>query len=133
MQTQSTCAETAINSESKIPFYVDPIAEGAVAIYVGSVGKEEIDQLRAAMKRWIYAPSQLVVCGAPTLPVVIKRLVQEQIQVASELNSMEPDAWLNARGRALDNREQELHTTLSVLRGLGQQPVQIQEPAAAAA
>lgn len=72
-------------------------------------------------------------CTAPTLPYLIKFLTKEQIQIASELNAMEPDAWLNARGRALTNREQELHTTLSVLRGLGQQPMQIQEPAAAAA
>lgn len=72
-------------------------------------------------------------CTAPTLPYLIKYLTKEQIQVASELNSMEPDAWLNAHGRALANREQELQTTLTVLRGLGQQPVQIQEPEAMAA
>lgn len=134
MQTQSTSAPAAINSESKIPFYADPIGEGDVAIYVDvdTVGMDEIDQLHAAMARWTGAPRQVVVCGAITLPVVIKRLVQEQIQIASELNAMEPDAWLNARGRALANREQELQTTLTVLRGLSQQPVQIQEPAAAA-
>lgn len=76
--------------------------------------------------------SQLVVCGAPTLPVVIKRLSAEQTALAAELNTMEPDAWLNARGRALVSREQELVTTLAVLRGLGQQPVQIAEPEAVA-
>lgn len=68
-------------------------------------------------------------CTAPTLPYVIKYLTKEQIRIASELNSMEPDAWLNVQGRALANREQELHTTLRVLRGLVQQPVQITEPA----
>lgn len=77
-------------------------------------------------------PSQLVMCGAPTLPVVIKRLSAEQIALAAELNTMEPDAWLNARGRALVCREQELVTTLAVLRGLVQAPVQIEEPEAVA-
>lgn len=70
-------------------------------------------------------------CTAPTLNYLIKYLTKEQIQIASELNAMEPDAWLNARGRALANREQELNTTLTVLRGLCQQPLQIQEPEAA--
>ena len=72
-------------------------------------------------------------CTAPALPYVIKYLAKERSQIAAELNAMAPDAWLNARGRALANREQDLHTTLAVLRGLGQQPVQIQEPEASAA
>lgn len=68
-------------------------------------------------------------CAAITLPKLIQRLTAECEQVAAEVNAMEPDAWLNARGRALLNREQELNTTLVVLWGLTQQPVQIEEPA----
>ena len=41
---------------------------------------------------------------------------------------MPPDAWLKVRGRALANREQELHITLDVLQRLTQQPAQITEP-----
>lgn len=67
--------------------------------------------------------------GNPTLLVLIERLKQEQIQIASELNSMEPDALLNVHGRTLANREQELHTTLAVLHGLAPKPMQIEEPA----
>jgi len=73
-------------------------------------------------------PAASQACTAPTLPVLIRTLKAEQIQIASELNSMEPDAWMNVQGRALANREQELHTTLRVLSGLIQQPLQITEP-----
>ena len=82
--------------------------------------KEEALMLVASMQRS---------AGDPTLLVLIERLKQEQIQIASELNSMEPDAWLNVQGSALVFREQELHTTLRVLQGLVQQPLQIEEPA----
>lgn len=82
--------------------------------------KEEALMLVASMQRSV---------GNPTLLVLIERLKQEQIQIASELNSMEPEALLSVQGRALTNREQELHITLRVLRGLVQQPVQIEEPA----
>ncbi|MDI9855228.1 hypothetical protein [Comamonas sp. 17RB] len=78
-------------------------------------------------------PAANQACTAPTLPVLIRTLKADQIQIASELNSMEPDAWMNVQGRALANREQELHTTLRVLSGLIQQPLQIQEPEAARA
>ena len=67
-------------------------------------------------------------CQAPTLPTVIQRLAAEHTQVATELATMPPDAWLNVRGRALANREQELHITLDVLQRLAQQPAQITEP-----
>lgn len=42
--------------------------------------------------------------------------------------NLTPDAWLNVRGRALANREQELHTTLTVLQELVSAPMQITEP-----
>ena len=67
-------------------------------------------------------------CQALTLPAVIQRLTTEQAQVSAELSRMPADAWLNARGRALANREQELHITLDVLQRLTQQPAQITEP-----
>lgn len=80
-----------------------------------------------------HAPAAIKVeCQSPTLTYVMKYLVKEQTEIAAELETMEPDAWLNARGRALANREQELHTTLAVLRGLTRLPVQIQEPEAVA-
>lgn len=82
--------------------------------------KEEALMLVASMQRSAVDP---------TLLVLIERLKQEQIQIASELNSMEPDAWLNVQGSALVFREQELHTTLRVLCGLVQQPLQIEESA----
>lgn len=71
-------------------------------------------------------------CTAPTLPSLIKHLLKEKAAVVAELEAMAPDAWLNVRGRTLANREQELHTTLGVLRGLTPQPVQIEEPEAVA-
>lgn len=86
--------------------------------------KEEALMLVASMQRSV---------GNPTLLVLIERLKQEQIQIASELEAMAPDAWLNVRGRALANREQDLHTTLAVLRGLAQKSVQIEEPTTVAA
>lgn len=67
-------------------------------------------------------------CQAPTLPAVIQRLAAEQALVTAELATLPPDAWLNVRGRALANREQELHITLDVLQRLTQQPAQITEP-----
>lgn len=70
-------------------------------------------------------------CHAPALPEVLRRLRAEKALVTAELSTMPPDAWLNVRGRALANREQELHTTLTVLRELTCQPVQIAEPAPA--
>lgn len=73
-------------------------------------------------------PAIKSVCSAPTLPTVIQRLAAEKALIDAELQTMAPDAWLNARGRKLINREQELHTTLIVLAHMAQQPVQIQEP-----
>jgi uncharacterized membrane protein YcgQ (UPF0703/DUF1980 family) len=67
-------------------------------------------------------------CTAPNYMQVIKRLKAEKALVTTELSTMTPDAWLNVRGRALANREQELHITLDVLARMAQQPVQIQEP-----
>lgn len=70
-------------------------------------------------------------CHAPALPEVLRRLRAEKALVTAELSTMPPDAWLNVRGRALANREQELHTTLDVLQRMTQQPAQIAEPTAA--
>ncbi|MEZ2739132.1 MULTISPECIES: hypothetical protein [Comamonas] len=67
-------------------------------------------------------------CQALTLPAVIQRLTTEQAQVSAELSRMPADAWLNARGRALANREQELFTTLTVLRDMTKATFQIAEP-----
>lgn len=67
-------------------------------------------------------------CTAPTLPYLIKYLAKEKQTITAELERMPPDAWLNVRGRALANREQELHTTLAVLQELATAPVQISEP-----
>lgn len=68
-------------------------------------------------------------CAAPALPEVIQRLAAEKAQVCSELVRTPACEWNSARFRALDNREDELHVTLRVLQGLGQQPLQIAEPA----
>ncbi|MDR2325089.1 MAG: hypothetical protein LBE51_06745 [Acidovorax sp.] len=68
-------------------------------------------------------------CAARILPYVIKYLEKEKAAVTAELETMAVDAWLNARGRALANREQELHITLTVLHGLAPKPMQIEEPA----
>lgn len=55
-------------------------------------------------------------CHMPTLEQVIKRLKAEKAMVEAELNRMPADAWFNVRGRRLCNREQELQTTLTVLK-----------------
>ena len=74
-------------------------------------------------------PAMKTECNAPTLPAVIHRLTAEKALIDAELKTMTPDAWLVARGRKLINREQELHTTLSVLKHMVALPsVQIQEP-----
>lgn len=68
-------------------------------------------------------------CAAPSLPEVIQRLAAEKAQICSELKRTPASEWNSARFRALGNREDELHVTLRVLQGLGQQPLQIAEPA----
>lgn len=67
-------------------------------------------------------------CIAPTLPYLIKYFQKEKSAIEVELEQMPPDAWLNVRGRALANREQELHITLTVLQELITAPVLITEP-----
>jgi hypothetical protein len=68
-------------------------------------------------------------CAAPSLPEVIQRLAAEKTQICSELKRTPASEWSSARFRDLGNREDELHVTLRVLQGLGQQPLQIAEPA----
>lgn len=68
-------------------------------------------------------------CSAPSLPEVIQRLAAEKTQICSELKRTPASEWNSARFRDLGNREDELHVTLRVLQGLGQQPLQIAEPA----
>lgn len=55
-------------------------------------------------------------CHMPTLEQVIKRLKAEKAMVEAALNRMPADVWFNVRGRELMNREQELQTTLTVLK-----------------
>lgn len=68
-------------------------------------------------------------CAAPSLPEVIQRLAAEKAQICSELERTPACEWNSARFRALGNREDELHVTLRVLQAMGQQPLQIAEPA----
>lgn len=68
-------------------------------------------------------------CAAPSLPEVIQRLAAEKTQICSELKRTPASEWSSARFRDLGNREDELHVTLRVLQGLGQQPLQIAESA----
>lgn len=65
-----------------------------------------------------------------TLPYLIKYLQKEKSAVVAELEAMTPEAWLDSHGRALANREQELYTTLAVLRGLAQRPAPAEDRAA---
>lgn len=65
----------------------------------------------------------------PTLAQIIKRLKSEVALVNAELKTTPTDALFNAPGWELINREQELHTTLTVLERMTAQPKQIQEPA----
>lgn len=67
-------------------------------------------------------------CKAPSLPCLIKYFQKEKSTIEAELNRMPADAWFNVRARQLMNREQELHTTLNVLRELANAPIQIAEP-----
>lgn len=67
-------------------------------------------------------------CQMPSLAQVIKRLKAEAAMVNAELKSTPTDSLFNARGWHLINREQELHTTLTVLEGMTQQPKTIEEP-----
>lgn len=67
-------------------------------------------------------------CHALTLPAVIKRLTAEKALVEAEIATTPTDGLFNAKGWQLINREQELHTTLQVLRALTCPPVQIAEP-----
>lgn len=67
-------------------------------------------------------------CQALTLPAVIQRLTAEKALVEAEISTTPTDGLFNARGWQLINREQELHTTLTVLRAITCPPVQIVEP-----
>lgn len=64
-------------------------------------------------------------CNPMTLPCILQRLRREKTLVEAELAQMPPDAWLNVRGRALANREQELYITLQVLEGLAKAPLHV--------
>lgn len=101
---------------------------GAVAVFMESMSMAKLAELRTARQGRNRVPQIFAGCTAPALPYVIKYLTKEQIRIASELNSMEQEDLLSDQGRALTNREQELHTTLRVLHGLVQQPLQIMEP-----
>lgn len=59
-------------------------------------------------------------CRDITLPAVIQQLAGEHAQVTEELGRLPATEWLSKRGRELGNREQELFTTLDVLRRLAQ-------------
>ncbi len=117
----------ACHAAARLPLQLDARLGGAVAILMESMSMK-MAELRTARQGRNRAPRIFAGCTAPTLPYLIQHLTEEQIKVASELNSMEPDAWMTVQGRALANREQELHTTLRVLRGLVQHPLQIMEP-----
>lgn len=67
-------------------------------------------------------------CQMPSLAQVIKRLKAEAALVNAELKTTPTDSLFNARGWDLINREQELHTTLTVLERMTQQPIAIEEP-----
>lgn len=67
-------------------------------------------------------------CKAPTLPYLIKYFQKEKSAIEVELQRMPADAWFNVRARELMNREQELHTTLNILRELVNAPIHISEP-----
>ena len=54
------------------------------------------------------------------MPAVIQQLAGEHAQVTEELGRLPATEWLSKRGRELGNREQELFTTLDVLRRLAQ-------------
>lgn len=67
-------------------------------------------------------------CQALTLPAVIQRLTTEKALVDAEISATPTDGLFNAKGWELINREQELHTTLTVLQRMTQTPMQIAEP-----
>ncbi|GEM_PF-6156749 len=89
----------------------------------------DVEQFRADWMRSTNVPARITACQATTLPVVVNLLRAEHAQVDAELGAMKVSEWESPRCKALVNREQELRTTLTVLRGLTQQPVQITEPA----
>jgi len=57
-----------------------------------------------------------------TLDQVVKKLTAEKALLTAELKAMQPDSMFNANGWEVINREQELHTTLSVLERLEPPP-----------
>ncbi|MBD9530613.1 hypothetical protein IB233_03065 [Comamonas sp. CMM01] len=111
------------------PFQLDPLPGGAVAVFMESMSMAKLAELRTARQGRNRLQPLLTVCGAPTLPAVVARLSAEHAQVDAELGAMKVSEWESPRCKALVNREQELRTTLTVLRGLTQQPMQITEPA----
>lgn len=68
-------------------------------------------------------------CVGLTLPRILKRLEGEKAMVNAELSAMPPDELFGAKAARLFNREQELHTTLTVLKDMGVPLAQIAEPA----
>lgn len=67
-------------------------------------------------------------CQAPTLPEVMRRLSAEKALVSAELGCMPASEWSSKRCKELGNREQELFTTLDVLKRMTPMPHAIQEP-----
>lgn len=54
----------------------------------------------------------------PALAMVIERVNRERLTVMAEIAALPEDQCITSNGRSLINKEQELHTTLSVLRSL---------------
>jgi hypothetical protein len=115
-------------SNAHQPLQLDALPGGAVAVFMESMSMAKLVELRTARQGRTRVPALLPVCGAPTLPEVVARLSAEHAKVDAELGAMKVSEWESPRCKALVNREQELRTTLTVLRGLTQQPLQIMEP-----
>lgn len=74
--------------------------------------QDQYQQAHAALKD--EAPMPLAVA----LHTVINPLNVERLKIMAQLSALPAAEWLSDHGRALANREQELHTTLGVLSGM---------------
>lgn len=106
------------------PFHVMPLKNGVNAVYLSAADVCEAEQLRD----WARSRSQemVLVIGEPTLSVVMDKLETEKAALSKELGAMKKMYWETVRCKRMMNREQELFTTLYVLRELQER---LQNPA----
>lgn len=118
MQEKYKQAHDALKIEAiEGAFLWQAMSQGVDVIYMNEMKPELMADLCAALRKAASGNTvgQIIVMPEPTLSVAIKRLSLEKNEVQAKLATLPASEWSSDHGRALDNREQELFTTLDVL------------------